>query len=174
MGSFTFSYLKPHLIRAGGAGILKQIIQEAGFRIVHEEEKNLDMDTIIRLYPHITSQYPDDFHLTETALSNTSGLSIMLVLWNESNDAAYRLRKLIGAPRWHELPEGKGIRGTYALGRYQNAIHGSDSELDALQEIQLCIPQAVDTILHDSFWRDEFYTALERNFPKEGKELDSK
>ncbi|CAG1020950.1 nucleoside-diphosphate kinase [Patescibacteria group bacterium] len=167
MGTFTFCYLKPHLIRDGGAGILKEIIQDNGFQIVHESMKNLSIEDVMGIYPHIQELYPDDFQNTETVLSSLSGPSNFMVLWHENEAAAKTLRKLIGFPKYPDNPEGEGLRGIYALGRYQNAIHGSDSERLAIREIKTCFSEAIEAILSNDYWKDEFYLALERAYARE-------
>lgn len=162
LGSFTFSYLKPHSVKEGASGIVSQILQDNGFHIVYKERRVLTFEQVLELYPHLVEMYGEDVILTETALSNSVAESELMVIWKNSEQTAQEFRELIGNPAYDSV-EAKGIRGLIAEGRFLNGIHGADSERDALNEISICCPQAFNELLDSRLWGDSFRLALFRN-----------
>lgn len=167
-GSFTFGYIKPHLVRSGGIGLVKQIIQDSGFEIVHSEKTRLSKNQVIRLYPHLIELFPESFYDSETVLSNTCGEVELMVLWSNNNDTAKRFRQLIGHTDGKGLNNKETLRGRFAINLFQNAIHGSDTEQNAIKEIRVINPRIVDEILNNDKFRDRFYSLMERVRQSEG------
>ena len=161
-GSFTFGFIKPHLVRSGGVGIVKQIIQDSGFEIAYSERTRLSKKQVLDFYPHLMGLFPETFGDSETALSNVSGDVELMVLWSESNDAVKKFRQLIGKADGIEPKDAETLRDRFALNLFQNAIHGSDSELDVLKEIRVSKPEIIDELLNDDKYSERFYSFLER------------
>jgi len=169
-GSFTFSFVKPHLVRAGGVGLIKQIIKDSGFEIIYSGEAVFSKRQVLDLYPHLIGLFPETFGDSETALSNISGNVELMVIWSESDKTAEDFRQLVGKVDGKEPKNIETIRGRFALNLFQNAIHGSDSELDALREIRISKPEIIDEVLKNSKYRERFYSFLERVQGKEGND----
>lgn len=161
-GSFTFGFVKPHLVRSGGVGVVKQIIQDSGFEIAYSERTRFSKKQVLDLYPHLIGLFPETFGDSETTVSNISGEVELMVIWSGGEDAARKFRQLIGKVDGKEPKDAETLRGRFALNLFQNAVHGSDSELDALKEIRVIRPEIIDKLLRDDKYRERFYSFLGR------------
>lgn len=128
-GNLTFSIIKPDAVKNGYAGqILDQIIQ-AGYRVQAMKLVQLNDATAGAFYD-VHRERPFFKDLIEFM---TSGPCMPLALVKEN--AVEDFRTLIGATDPQKAAPGT-IRAKFAKSIDANAIHGSDSDENAMREIQ--------------------------------------
>jgi nucleoside-diphosphate kinase len=126
-GNLTFTIIKPDAVRNGHTGkIIDQII-EGGFRVRAMKMVWLSDQTAGNFY-HIHRERSFFKELVEFM---TSGPCIPMIL--EKDNAVEDFRKLIGATNPKDAAPGT-IRNRFAKSIDANAIHGSDSDENALRE----------------------------------------
>ncbi|NOU45649.1 MAG: nucleoside-diphosphate kinase [Bacteroidales bacterium] len=126
-GNITFTMIKPAAVADGHSGAILAKIQEGGFTI-----KALKM-------LKITTEQAQAFYAVHEArpffnslvASMTSGPIVAAVLEKENAILAYR--EYIGATNPADAAEGS-IRKLYGKSIESNAVHGSDSDENALIE----------------------------------------
>lgn len=126
-GNFTFSIIKPDAIRTGKTGPILSMINEGGFEI--SAVKMVQMTTLQAesFYAiHRGRAFFDD--LVEFM---TSGPVVVMILKHEN--AVEEFRNLIGATDPNKAEQGT-IRRTFAVSVKMNAVHGSDSDENAIRE----------------------------------------
>lgn len=126
-GILTFTMIKPDAVEAGNTGAITKMIEESGFRIVSMKKTMLTKERAGEFYEvHKERPFYQD-------LCNymSSGPIIPMIL--EKENAVEDFRKLIGATNPKEAAEGT-IRNLFAKSIEANAIHGSDSDQNALIE----------------------------------------
>lgn len=126
-GNITFSMIKPDAVKAGATGNILKRINEAGFRIVAMKMTEMSMSTVTKFY-EVHKGKPFFETLTNYM---TSGPLVALVL--QKDNAIEDFRKLIGATDPAKADEGT-IRKLYGTDVAYNAIHGADSDENALRE----------------------------------------
>ena len=127
IGKQTFTIIKPDAVGTGKSGAIIKMIEENGFRIVAMK------------YTKMTSERAAQFYLVhkERPFYNdlcqymSSGSIIPMIL--DKEDAVESFRKLIGSTNPQEAEEGT-IRNLFAESIEANAIHGSDSDENAILE----------------------------------------
>ncbi|HEV2150691.1 MAG TPA: nucleoside-diphosphate kinase [Longimicrobiaceae bacterium] len=127
--SRTLAIIKPDAVAAGNAGKIIAHLEGAGFRIVAMKMVHLDREQAGEFYA-VHRERPFYGELVEFM---TSGPSIPMAL--EADDAVARYRETIGATDPAEAAEGT-IRRLYAESKGRNAVHGSDSDENAANEIR--------------------------------------
>jgi len=123
----TFTMIKPDAIANRYAGLILADIEKAGFKIIAMKLTQLTIDKAKSFYEvHENRPFFSD-------LINyiTSGPIIAAIL--EKENAVEDFRELIGNTNPEEAKEGT-IRKMYAKSIDANAIHGSDSDENALIE----------------------------------------
>ena len=127
MKNITFTMLKPDSVSKGNIGkIIDKIIQD-GFEIIAMKYTRLSTEDASKFYS-IHSERP----FFEDLISYmTSGPIVAAVLKKEN--AVEDFRKLIGATNPLEAEKGT-IRNLFADSISENAIHGSDSDENAIIE----------------------------------------
>ena len=126
-GKLTFTMIKPDAVEGGHTGAIIKMIQEAGFRIVAMKMTRLSKVNAGRFYEvHKERPFYQD-------LCNymSSGAIVPMIL--EKDNAIEDFRTLIGATDPTKADEGT-IRNLFATSIEANAIHGSDSDENALIE----------------------------------------
>jgi len=126
-GKYTFSIIKPNAIRTGKTGPILSMINEGGFEI-----------TAIKMV-QMTQQQAESFYEVHRGKSffndlvefMTSGPVVVMILRREN--AVEEFRRLIG-PTDPGKAEPGTIRKTFAVSVKMNAIHGSDSDENAVRE----------------------------------------
>ncbi len=126
-GNITFTMIKPDGVKAGHIGGILAKINEAGFRIVAMKFTKLSTEKAGEFYA-VHSHRPFYGELVEFM---SSGAIVAAVL--EKENAVNDFRTLIGATNPAEAAEGT-IRKMYAKSIGENAVHGSDSDENALIE----------------------------------------
>lgn len=124
----TLAIVKPDAVAAGKAGRILAHLEEAGFTIRAARMVRLNRAQAEAFYA-VHRERPFFASLVSFM---TSGPVIPLVL--EREDAVSRLRDTIGATDPAEAAEGT-IRALFAESKERNAIHASDSDANAAQEI---------------------------------------
>ena len=128
MNNITFAIIKPDAVKNDYTGLIYDRILKAGFKIVGAKLKKMTKDEANEFYS-IHSDKPFYNELTDFM---SSGHSMVLALSKEN--AVEEWRKTIGATNPEEAEEGT-IRKDFATSLSENAVHGSDSDENALKEI---------------------------------------
>jgi len=127
MSNVTFTMIKPDAVKNGNIGNILQMINNAGFRIVAMKYTKLSLEAAGKFY-EVHSARPFYGELTQFM---SSGPIVAAIL--EKDNAVADFRTLIGATNPAEAAEGT-IRKKYATSIGENAVHGSDSDENALIE----------------------------------------
>jgi nucleoside-diphosphate kinase len=126
-GDITFSIIKPNAVRTGKAGPILAMINEAGFEIAALRMVRMTLRQAESFYEvHKGKSFFDD--LVEFM---TSGPVFVMILRHEN--AVSEFRKLIGATDPAKAEPGT-IRKIFAVSVQMNAVHGSDSDENAIRE----------------------------------------
>jgi len=123
----TFMMIKPDAVEDGHIGGILNTITEAGFRIVAMKLTQLTVADAQNFY-QIHKERP---FFGELVAFMTRGPIVAAIL--EKENAVEDFRKLIGATNPAEAEEGT-IRKKYAKNVGENAVHGSDSNENAIIE----------------------------------------
>ena len=127
MSNKTFSMIKPDATKKGYTGAILQMINNAGFRIAAMKMTYLSKEKAGAFY-EVHKKRPFYSELVEFM---SSGPITALIL--EKENAVEDFRKLIGATNPANAEEGT-IRKLYASSVGENAVHGSDSDENAIIE----------------------------------------
>lgn len=127
MSNLTFTMVKPDAVKAGSIGGILKMITDAGFRIKAMKMTKLSAEKAGEFYA-VHSERPFYGELCEFM---SSGHIVAAIL--EKENAVADFRTLIGATNPAEAAEGT-IRKVYAKSIGENAVHGSDSDENALIE----------------------------------------
>lgn len=126
-GQQTFTMIKPDAVRNGHIGAILDQICAAGFRIRAMKYTRMSADQAGQFYA-VHRERPFYGELVEFM---SSGPIVAAVL--EKDNAVEDFRALIGATNPAEAAEGT-IRAKYATSIGENAVHGSDSDENAVIE----------------------------------------
>ena len=127
MKNITFTMLKPDSVSKGNIGKIIDKIVEDGFEIIAMKYTRLSTEDASKFYS-IHSERP---FFKDLISYMTSGPIVVAVLKKEN--AVEDFRKLIGATNPLEAEKGT-IRNLFADSISENAIHGSDSDENAIIE----------------------------------------
>ncbi len=126
-GNRTFTMIKPDAVGANNTGAIIKMIEESGFRIVAMKKTRLSRERAGEFYAvHQARPFYND--LCEYM---SSGSIVPMIL--EKDNAVEDFRKLIGATDPQKAEPGT-IRNLFAKSIEANAIHGSDSDDNAVIE----------------------------------------
>lgn len=123
----TFTMLKPDAIKNGYMGKIIDLIIESGFTIKAMKYKQLTKEQAMKFY-EVHAERPFYMELVDYM---TSGPIVAAIL--EKDNAVADFRALIGSTDPAEAAEGT-IRKSFAKSKAKNAVHGSDSDENALIE----------------------------------------
>jgi len=126
-GNRTFTMIKPSTVAEGYTTAILAKIHEAGFRIVSMKMVQMTSQQAGKFY-EVHKERPF-YHDLVTFMS--SGPVIAAIL--EKNNAVEDFRALIGSTDPAQAAPGT-IRNLYAKNVQENAIHGSDSDENAVIE----------------------------------------
>lgn len=126
-GNQTFTMIKPIAVKNNNTGAILKMINEAGFRIKAMKFTHLNKQQACEFYAVHTGK-PFFENLT-TFMS--SGPIVAAIL--EKENAVEDFRKLIGATDPAKADDGT-IRKLFAESMTHNAVHGSDSDENAIFE----------------------------------------
>ncbi len=124
----TFSIIKPDATKRNITGAINKIIEENNLIIVAQKRIKLTKEKAEGFY----SIHKDKPFFGELVEYMTSGPVIVQVL--EGINAINQYRKIMGATNPENAEEGT-IRKEFALNIQENSVHGSDSEENAIIEI---------------------------------------
>ncbi|CAN5718427.1 nucleoside-diphosphate kinase [soil metagenome] len=127
--SRTLAIIKPDAVANGHTGKIIAHLEAEGFRIQGMRLTQLTREQAGEFYG-VHRERPFYGELVEFM---TSGPVVPMAL--ERDDAVAKYREVIGATDPAEAGEGT-IRKLYAESKGRNAVHGSDSEENAAQEIR--------------------------------------
>tara|TARA_B100000902_G_C26806299_1_gene666928 strand:- start:72 stop:488 length:417 start_codon:yes stop_codon:yes gene_type:complete len=128
MKNRTFAIIKPDAVKNGDTGKIYDRIIQANFEILASKLVNLSMAQAKSFYG-VHHEKPFFGELTEFMCS---GKCMVLALKKEN--AVEGWRETIGATNPKESKEGT-IRKDFATSVQENAVHGSDSDENAIKEI---------------------------------------
>ena len=126
-GKRTFTMIKPDAVEAGNIGAITGMIEDKGFKIISMKLTRLSEERAGEFY-EIHKERP---FYNDLCKYMSSGPIIPMIL--EKENAVEDFRTLIGATNPQEAAEGT-IRNLFATSIEANAIHGSDSDENALIE----------------------------------------
>ena len=124
----TLSIIKPDAVQRNLTEEIKSIFKKNGFEIISEKKIKISKDEAEKFYiVHQTKPFYED-------LCNylSSGPIVVMILSKEN--AVLSNRELMGATNPDDAKEGT-IRKKYGLSIDKNSVHGSDSEENAMKEI---------------------------------------
>ncbi|MBK8145985.1 MAG: nucleoside-diphosphate kinase [Bacteroidetes bacterium] len=127
MSNLTFTMIKPDAVQDGHIGAILAKINEAGFRIKAMKMTKLSAEKAGQFY-EVHKERP---FYGELCAFMSSGHIVAAIL--EKENAVADFRTLIGATNPANAEEGT-IRKMFARSLGENAIHGSDSDQNALIE----------------------------------------
>jgi nucleoside-diphosphate kinase len=124
---FTFSIIKPNAVRTGKTGPILAMINEGGFEIAAMRMVKMTIQQAESFYS-VHKSKPFFEGLVEFM---TSGPVVVMIL--KHKNAVDQFRKLIGDTDPAKAEPGT-IRKTFAVSIQMNAVHGSDSDENAIKE----------------------------------------
>lgn len=125
--NITFTMIKPDAVEAGNIGNILQMIMAGGFKIKAMKYTKLSPEKAGEFYA-VHKERPFYGELVEFM---SRGPIVAAVL--EKDNAVADFRKLIGATNPADAEAGT-VRAKYAKNVGENAVHGSDSDENALIE----------------------------------------
>ena len=126
-GNITLTMIKPEAVQRGNTGAILNMITEAGFRIIAMKLTRLSINQA-RAFYRVHEGKPFYESLVNFM---SSGPIIAAIL--EKDNAVEDFRKLIGATNPENADPGT-IRKKFAESVEKNAVHGSDSDENAVVE----------------------------------------
>lgn len=126
-GNITLTMIKPLAVKQGHSGAILAKINEGGFRIIAMKHMRLTVEQAKKFYEvHKERPFYDSL-----VASMTSGPIVAAIL--EKENAVEEYRKLIGSTDPLKAAPGT-IRQLFAKDIENNAVHGSDSDENAIIE----------------------------------------
>ena len=125
--NFTFTMIKPDAVEDGYIGLIIDKIINSGFKFKFMKMNMLSIKEAQKFY----EVHKDRPFFNELVSFITRGPIIVAVI--EKENAVQEFRKLIGSTNPSEAEDGT-IRKIYAKSVGENAIHGSDSDENAILE----------------------------------------
>jgi nucleoside-diphosphate kinase len=126
-GNITFTMIKPTAVRKNYTGSILKMINEAGFEIKAMKLVRLSRDQAAAFYAvHEGKPFYD-------SLIEFMSLGPIVAVILEKENAVQAFRNFIGATNPENAAEGT-IRKLYGTNLQQNAVHGSDSDENAIIE----------------------------------------
>jgi nucleoside-diphosphate kinase len=126
-GNITFTMIKPTAVRKNYTGAILKMINEAGFEIKALKLVRLSRDQAAAFYAvHEGKPFYD-------SLIEFMSLGPIVAIILEKENAVKAFRNFIGATNPENAAEGT-IRKLYGTNLQQNAVHGSDSDENAIIE----------------------------------------
>ncbi len=126
-GNITLTMIKPLAVKQGHIGSILARINEAGFRIIAMKYMQLS-EAQAKAFYFVHRERP---FYNDLVRSMTSGPIVAAILEKENAVEAYRA--LIGPTDPAKAPEGS-IRKQFGISIEANAVHGSDSNENAIIE----------------------------------------
>ena len=125
--NITLTMIKPDAVRDGYTGAILDMITKAGFKVKALKLKQLSAEDARKFY----AVHKDRPFYDSLVSYMTSGPIVAAILVKENAVEAFR--NFIGATNPQEAKEGT-IRKLFGLSLESNAVHGSDSDENAIIE----------------------------------------
>lgn len=125
----TYTMVKPTAVKKGYTGAIMAKIAEGGFKIIAAKMTHLTKADAEKFY-EIHKDRP--FYEDLTTFMSSGPILAMVI---EKDNAVEDYRNYIGATNPEEAEEGT-IRKLYGTNLGENAVHGSDSDENAANEIK--------------------------------------
>ena len=126
-GRQTFTMIKPDAVRNNQIGAILKIITEAGFKLQAMKLTHLTQEQAGQFY----AVHADKDFFEDLTTFMSSGPLVAAIL--EKENAVAGFRELIGSTDPAKADEGT-IRKLFAASKSRNAVHGSDSDENAIIE----------------------------------------
>ncbi len=126
-GRITLTMIKPYAVKENHVGEILSYIEKAGFHIKAMKMVKMTAEQAEIFY----KEHNGKPFYNELVAFMSSGPIVAVLL--EKDNAVEDFRKLIGATDPKEAAEGT-IRRIFAKDKTRNAIHGSDSDENAIRE----------------------------------------
>lgn len=126
-GNITLTMIKPDAVESNNIGNITQMISDAGFNIKAMKLTRLSKKQAQEFY----AVHKERSFYSELVEYMTSGPIVAAIL--EKENAVSDFRKLIGSTDPNDADDGT-IRKKYAESKARNAVHGSDSDENAIIE----------------------------------------
>ena len=124
----TFSIIKPDATKRNITGSINKIIEENGLRIIAQKRVKLTLNQAEEFYS-IHKERPFFRDLINYMISEPVVVQVL-----EGENSVEKYRSIMGATNPEEAKEGT-IRKLLAQNVQENSVHGSDSNENALKEI---------------------------------------
>ena len=124
----TFSIIKPDATKRNITGSINKIIEENDLRIIAQKRIHLSNEQAEKFYD-VHKEKPFFKDLIEYMTSEPVIVQVI-----EGENAIVKYREVMGATNPENADEGT-IRKIHALNVQENSVHGSDSEENAIKEI---------------------------------------
>ena len=127
MTNRTFTMIKPDAVENGHIGAILEKINSAGFKIIAMKLTELSLDKAQNFY----KEHSERPFFNELVTFMSRGAIVAAIL--EKDNAVEDFRELIGSTNPSEAKDGS-IRNLFATSMGENAVHGSDSDENAMIE----------------------------------------
>ena len=124
----TFSIIKPDATKRNITGSINKIIEENNLRIIAQKRIHLSSEQAEKFYD-VHKEKPFFKDLIEYMTSEPVIVQVI-----EGDNAITKYREVMGATNPENADEGT-IRKIHALNVQENSVHGSDSDENAIKEI---------------------------------------
>jgi len=124
----TFSIIKPDATKRNVTGSINKIIEENNLRIIAQKRIKLSKEKAEGFY----NVHKDKPFFGDLISYMTSEPVVVQVLQGEN--AVIKYREIMGATNPDDAEDGT-IRKEFALNIQENSVHGSDSDENAIKEI---------------------------------------
>ena len=125
----TFSIIKPDATKRNLTGSINSVIETNGLRIIAQKRIKLTNDQAKKFYD-VHNDKPFFSDLVEYMTSEPVVVQVL-----QADNAVKKYREVMGATNPENAEEGT-IRKLFALNVQENSVHGSDSDENALKEIE--------------------------------------
>ena len=125
----TFSIIKPDATKRNLTGSINSVIETNGLRIIAQKRIKLTNDQAKKFYD-VHNDKPFFSDLIEYMTSEPVVVQVL-----QADNAVKKYRDVMGATNPENAQEGT-IRKLFALNVQENSVHGSDSDENALKEIE--------------------------------------
>ena len=125
----TFSIIKPDATKRNLTGSINSVIETNGLRIIAQKRIKLTDDQAKKFYD-VHNDKPFFLDLVEYMTSEPVVVQVL-----QADNAVKKYREVMGATNPENAEEGT-IRKLFALNVQENSVHGSDSDENALKEIE--------------------------------------
>ena len=125
----TFSIIKPDATKRNLTGSINSLIEKNGLRIIAQKRIKMSIEEAEKFY----SVHNDKPFFSDLVEYMTSEPVVVQVL--QADNAVKKYREVMGATNPENAEEGT-IRKLFALNVQENSVHGSDSDENALKEIE--------------------------------------